>query len=113
MIADFYESESVRVIVALVSVVFTLIYIQVQATGLGYILSVATGDRIPFGWASLILLVVAAGYLMVGGLRAVYWTDVIQGIWMYIAVWGREPRPDLQAVRRSRPAMAPPGRGAT
>ena len=87
MIADFYESESVRVIVALVSVVFTLIYIQVQATGLGYILSVATGDRIPFGWASLILLVVAAGYLMVGGLRAVYWTDVIQGIWMYIAVW--------------------------
>ena len=26
-------------------------------------------------------------YLMAGGLRAVYWTDVIQGIWMYIAVW--------------------------
>ncbi len=88
MIADFYESETVRVIVALVSVVFTLLYIQVQAQGLGIILSVATGDRIPFAVASLILLVVAGGYLMVGGLRAVYWTDVIQGIWMYVAVWG-------------------------
>ena len=87
MIADFYESETVRVIVALVSVVFTLIYIQVQAQGLGYILSVATGDRLSFEVASLILLVVAAGYLIVGGLRAVYWTDVIQGIWMYVAVW--------------------------
>jgi len=87
LIADFYESEAVRVIVALVSVIFTLIYIQVQAQGLGYILSVATGDRISFGLASFILLVVAAAYLMVGGLRAVYWTDVIQGIWMYIAVW--------------------------
>ncbi len=87
MIADFYESETVRVIVAFVSVIFTLIYIQVQAQGLGYILSVATGDRISFELASLILLVVAAGYLVVGGLRAVYWTDVIQGIWMYIAVW--------------------------
>ncbi len=87
MIADFYESEIVRVIVALVSVVFTLIYIQAQAQGLGYILSVATGDRISFELASLILLVVAAAYLMVGGLRAVYWTDVIQGIWMYVAVW--------------------------
>jgi len=87
LIADFYESEWVRVIVALVSVIFTLIYIQVQAQGLGYILSVATGDRISFELASLILLVVAAAYLMVGGLRAVYWTDVIQGIWMYIAVW--------------------------
>ena len=87
LIADFYESETVRVIVAVVSVVFTLIYIQVQAQGLGIILSVATGDRIPVAWASALLLVVAAGYLMVGGLRAVYWTDVIQGIWMYIAVW--------------------------
>ena len=87
MLADFYESEPVRIIVAVVSVLFTLIYIQVQASGLGYILSVATGDRIPFALASLILLVVAAGYLMVGGLRAVYWTDVIQGIWMYVAVW--------------------------
>jgi len=87
MIADFYESETVRVIVALVSVLFTLLYIQVQAQGLGYILSVATGDRISFEAASLVLLVVAAGYLIVGGLRAVYWTDVIQGIWMYVAVW--------------------------
>ena len=88
MVADFYESETVRVIVAIVSVIFTLLYIQVQATGLGIILSAATGDRIPFALASLILLVVAAGYLMAGGLRAVYWTDVIQGIWMYVAVWG-------------------------
>ena len=87
LVADFYESELVRIIVAFVSVIFTLIYIQVQAQGLGYILSVATGDRISFELASLILLVVAAAYLMVGGLRAVYWTDVIQGIWMYIAVW--------------------------
>ena len=87
MIADFYESETVRVVVALVSVLFTLLYIQVQAQGLGYILSVATGDRISFEAASLILLAVAAGYLIVGGLRAVYWTDVIQGIWMYVAVW--------------------------
>ncbi|NIR42419.1 MAG: hypothetical protein GWN99_00855, partial [Gemmatimonadetes bacterium] len=34
-----------------------------------------------------ILLVVAAIYLMAGGLRAVYWTDVLQGVWMYAAVW--------------------------
>ena len=87
MLADFYESETVRVVVALVSVVFTILYIQVQAAGLGYILNVATGERIPFGLATAILLVVAAAYLMAGGLRAVYWTDVIQGVWMYVAVW--------------------------
>lgn len=87
LLADFYESDAVRVATAIVSVLFTILYIQVQAVGLGYILSVASGDRISFELGTLILLVVAAGYLIAGGLRAVYWTDVIQGVWMYIAVW--------------------------
>ena len=87
MLADFYESEVVRVVVAIVSVLFTILYIQVQAQGLGYILSVASGDRISFKVGTLILMVVAAAYLMAGGLRAVYWTDVVQGVWMYVAIW--------------------------
>jgi len=87
MLADFYESEAVRVAVAIVSVVFTILYIQVQAQGLGYIINVASGGRISFAVGTLILLGVAAAYLMAGGLRAVYWTDVLQGIWMYVAVW--------------------------
>ena len=87
LLADFYESEAVRVVVAVVSVLFTVLYIQVQAQGLGYILSAASGDRISFELGTLILLVVAAFYLAAGGLRAVYWTDVVQGVWMYAAVW--------------------------
>jgi SSS family solute:Na+ symporter len=87
MLADFYESEAVRVVAAFVSVLFTLLYIQVQAQGLGYIISVASGGRISFELGTLILLVVAAAYLMAGGLRAVYWTDVLQGVWMYLAIW--------------------------
>lgn len=87
MLADFYESEAVRVVVAIVSVGFTILYIQVQSRGLGYILSVASDGRISFELGTLILLVVAAGYLIAGGLRAVYWTDVLQGAWMYVAVW--------------------------
>ena len=87
LLADFYESDAVRVTVAIVSVVFTILYIQVQAQGLGYILNVASGDRISFEAGTLILLIVAAVNLMAGGLRAVYWTDVLQGIWMYVAVW--------------------------
>ncbi len=87
MLADFYESETVRVVTAMVSVLFTILYIQVQAQGLGYIISAASGDRISFELGTFILLMVAALYLIAGGLRAVYWTDVVQGIWMYLAVW--------------------------
>jgi len=87
MLADFYESEAVRAAVAIVSVVFTILYIQVQAQGLGYIINVASDGHISFEIGTLVLLAVAAAYLMAGGLRAVYWTDVIQGVWMYVAVW--------------------------
>jgi SSS family solute:Na+ symporter len=87
MLADFYESEAVRVSVAIVSVLFTILYIQVQAQGLGYIINVASGGRIGFAVGTFVLLAVAATYLMAGGLRAVYWTDVLQGVWMYLAVW--------------------------
>lgn len=87
MLADFYESEAVRVVTALVSVVFTILYIQVQAQGLGYIINVASGGRVTYELGTLILLVVAAAYVMAGGIRAVYWTDVLQGVWMYIALW--------------------------
>ncbi len=87
MLADYYESEVVRVLVAVISVVFTMLYIQVQSLGLGYILSAATGDRIPVAAAAAILMGVALVYIALGGLRAVYWTDVFQGIWMYVAIW--------------------------
>lgn len=87
LLADFYESEAVRVVTALVSVVFTILYIQVQAQGLGYIINVATDGRVSFEIGTLILITIAAAYLMAGGIRAVYWTDVLQGIWMYLALW--------------------------
>jgi len=87
MLADFYESEGVRVAVAVISVLFTILYIQAQAQGLGYIINVASDGRVSLQLGTLILLAVAGAYLMAGGLRAVYWTDVLQGIWMYVAVW--------------------------
>ena len=88
MLSDYYESEGVRVLVAFVSVLFTLLYIQVQSMGLGYILSAATGDRISVEVSAGILMLVAMFYISVGGVRAIYWTDVLQGIWMYLAIWG-------------------------
>ena len=87
MLADFYESEAVRICTAVISVAFTIFYIQGQALGLGYILSVATGDRVDIPTATAIMLLISVSYVILGGIRAVYWTDAIQGVWMYLAVW--------------------------
>ncbi len=87
LLADFYQSEAIRVVTAVVQALFIIAYIVVQAIGLGIILSIATGGRVPYEVASLILMLVAAAYVMIGGLRAAYWTDVLQGVWMYIGIW--------------------------
>ena len=87
LLADFYESEAVRVAVAVISVLFTILYIQAQAMALGYIVEVATDGRVPAELGIMVMLTVAAVHLMIGGLRAVYWTDVFQGVWMYVAIW--------------------------
>ncbi len=87
ILADFYESEALRYVTAVIQAVFVIAYIVVQAMGLGIVLSIASGGHIPYQWASFTLMMVAALYVAIGGMRAAYWTDVLQGIWMYVGVW--------------------------
>ena len=101
LLADFYESEAVRAVVAVVSVLFTILYIQVQALALGYIMDVATDGRIRFEVGMLIMLTVAVVHLMVGGLRAVLLDGRVSGCVDVRRHLGRRPRSLLRALRRS------------
>jgi SSS family solute:Na+ symporter len=85
-LADFYRSELLRVLVAVIMALFVIAYIVVQAVGLGLILDIGSNGAIPYAWGSLILMVVTTVYMALGGLRAAYWTDVLQGVWMYIGI---------------------------
>ena len=67
MLADFYESEAVRIVIAVFSVLFTILYIQVQALALGYISEVASDGRISFELGVFVMLAVAAVHLAIGG----------------------------------------------
>lgn len=85
-LADFYRSELLRVLVAAIMALFVIAYIVVQAVGLGLILDIGSSGAIPYAYGSFILMLVAAIYMILGGLRAAYWTDVLQGIWMYVGI---------------------------
>ncbi len=85
-LADFYRSELLRVLVAAIMALFVIAYIVVQAVGLGLILDIGSGGAIPYAYGSLILMLVATIYMILGGLRAAYWTDVLQGVWMYLGI---------------------------
>jgi SSS family solute:Na+ symporter len=87
LLADRFNSELLRVITAIVWAIFIIGYITVQAIGLGIVASIASEGRISYEVGSLILVLATALYVAIGGLRAAYWTDVLQGIWMYLGVW--------------------------
>ncbi len=89
LLADYYDdSDSIRVLTAIIQAAFVIAYMVVQAMGLGIILSVGSGGHISFTWASFIFMAITLIYMVLGGNRAAFWTDAIQGVWMYIGVWG-------------------------
>lgn len=83
-----YNSRHVGLLVALVHTIFTVPYVTIQLTGSGYIFSTMTGGKIPFAAGAAVMLVVMVLYVIAGGLRAVAWTDTLQGVMMFVAIFG-------------------------
>lgn len=84
--ADFYRSELLRVLVAITMALFVICYIVVQAVGFGLILDISSGGAIPYAYGAFMLSLIALIYMWLGGHRAAAWTDVLQGVWMYIGI---------------------------
>jgi SSS family solute:Na+ symporter len=78
MIGDRYGSRPLAALVALMSCVFLIPYSAVQLMGIGYLLSGASGDAIPFTAGILIGAGFTLLWTLVAGLRSVLWTDVLQ-----------------------------------
>lgn len=67
--------------------VFALInYLVTNLMVLGYLAEAVTGGLIGFGAAVAVLAVVMIAYEAMGGMRSVAWTDVTQGIILFIGV---------------------------
>lgn len=85
-LGDFYDSEKLRIVVALIVSVFTIPYLQIQLTGGAYLIEVASGGVIPFWMAAALFYAVIIVYVWVGGMRAVAWTDVIYGALLFFSL---------------------------
>ena len=85
--ADYFESNAVRLLVGVIMAVFVIPYITVQAVGFGLMLTIGTEGMISYELGALLLTLVAMLYCVMGGQRATAWTDVLQGVWMYAAIW--------------------------
>jgi SSS family solute:Na+ symporter len=87
LFADRFQSKSLSVIIALVSILAFIQYITLQMKGSAYVFEIASGGRIPFWAGALIAYVVVLVYVFYGGVRGVAWTNVFQGAFMVITAW--------------------------
>jgi SSS family solute:Na+ symporter len=75
---DLYQSEFLRLFGAVGSIIFLLPYFASNAVAMGTILETFAG--LPYTWGVLLLLVFTTAYTLYGGMRAVIYTDVFQGV---------------------------------
>lgn len=75
-----YDSSAVKLTVLVVQLVWAVPYLAIQAMGGGLIFETISDGAVPFWAGALVVTVVTAAYLGLGGLRSVAWSDVVQGV---------------------------------
>jgi SSS family solute:Na+ symporter len=87
--ADFfqarYNSKYLAAFVALVGVIFIIPYLQVQLTGLGMIVEVASFGVIQRTPAMVISFAIVAAFVLTSGIRGVAWVSVLKDILLLFA----------------------------
>lgn len=87
--ADFFQvrygSTYLGAFVALVGVVCLVPYVQIQVTGLGIIMEIASFGGIHRTPAMIIGLALVAGFVFVSGVRGVAWVSVIKDLLLLVA----------------------------
>jgi solute:Na+ symporter, SSS family len=80
-----YGSTYLAAVVAAIGVVFIVPYLQLQLTGLGIIVEVASFDGIGRTPAMTIAVALVAGFVFVSGVRAVAWVSIVKDVLMVVA----------------------------
>lgn len=80
LISGYYEgSSALRLLVPLIFIVAAFPYMILQMKGAGLALATLTQGAIPANLGILLFTFIALVYVLAGGVRAVVWTDVVQG----------------------------------
>ena len=81
MICGYYgKSTPLRLLVAAIGVLYTVPYVVMQIQAGGILSSQMFPGAASFEIGTVVLAVITMGYVMVGGMRSVAWTDTVQGL---------------------------------
>ncbi len=103
-----YGSKYLAAAVSLVGIVFMIPYLELQLTGLGIIVEVASFDGISRVPAMIFATILLCGFVLASGLRAVAWVSVLKDILMLFAAISVGIADPLYSLRRDRPDVHSP-----
>jgi solute:Na+ symporter, SSS family len=82
-----FDSRSLQVAVAILSIAALVPYLTLQIKGVGYILSVASHGQMPEWLGALLTYGVVTVYVLYSGMLGVSWTSVFMGLAMMVIGW--------------------------
>jgi solute:Na+ symporter, SSS family len=81
-----YDSRSLGVLVAIIGIVFIIPYLQLQLTGLGLIVNVATDGAVSGSVAMVVSFALVAAFVYVSGIKGNAWVAIMKDILMILAI---------------------------
>lgn len=85
LLSNRFESRRLSVLMGLASIAAFVPYLVIQLKGAGLVMHAVTGwDPL---WGAAVVYLVVLTYVLLGGVRGVGWTNVVQGVCMLIVVW--------------------------
>lgn len=87
LVAGRFPSRGLSGLFALISVAAFVPYLMLQMSGAGIVFSAVTEGHVPFWLGAALAYGVVLFYVLYGGVAAVGWTNVFQGIFMMIVAW--------------------------
>jgi solute:Na+ symporter, SSS family len=85
-LADFYDSRTLGFVTAVFGVVFLLPYLQLQITGLGLAVQLATGDTTSSTVSIIIAFVLVVAFVLWAGIRGVATTSYLKDALMLVVL---------------------------
>ena len=82
LVRHLYGSRCLSFLFAVVMIIFTLPYLALQPMAAGYALEALLG--LPYFYGCLLVTGIIVIYTLRGGMRAVAWTDLFQGLLMFV-----------------------------
>ena len=78
--SDVYQSKTVGILVTLITMIFTIPYVAIQAIGCSYIFQTISGGMLSYTVGALIFFAIMIVLVWLGGMKGVAITDAAQGV---------------------------------